>query len=95
MIEISKDEEIKIVQLYVKQKYTLRRIAKIYHTDHHRIGRILEKYKIKISNDELREDIIRVLTTFNWKEYLNCIAMRKIQQFHIIDVLKENVKDIE
>lgn len=53
------------------------------------------EYKIKINNDELREDIIRVLTTFNWKEYLNCIAMRKIQQFHIIDVLKENVKDIE
>lgn len=52
MIEISKNEEIKIVQLYVKQKYTLRRIAKIYHTDHHRIGRILEKYKIKINNDD-------------------------------------------
>lgn len=52
MIEISKDEEIKIVQLYIKQKYTLRRIAKIYHIDHHRIGRILEKYKIKISNDD-------------------------------------------
>lgn len=53
------------------------------------------EYKIKINNDELREDIIRVLTTFDWKEYLNCIAMRKIQQFHIIDVLKENIKDIE
>lgn len=52
MIEISKNEEIKIVQLYVKQKYTLRRIAKIYHTDHHRIGRILEKYQIEINNDD-------------------------------------------
>ena len=53
------------------------------------------EYKIKINNNELREDIIRVLTTFNWKEYLNCIAMRKIQQFHIVDVLKENIKEIE
>ena len=44
---------------------------------------------------ELREDIIEVLTTFDWKEYLNCIAMRKIQQFHIIDVLKQNVKGIK
>ena len=52
------------------------------------------EYKIKINNDELREDIIKVLTTFDWKEYLSCIAMRKIQQFHIVDVLKENVKDI-
>ena len=53
------------------------------------------EYKIKINNNELREDIIRVLTTFDWKEYLNCIAMRKIQQFHIVDVLKENIKEIE
>ena len=53
------------------------------------------EYKIKINNEELREDIIEVLTTFDWKEYLNCIAMRKIQQFHIIEILKENVKGIE
>lgn len=52
------------------------------------------EYKIKINNDGLREDIIRVLSTFNWKEYLNCIAMRKIQQFHIIDVLMQNIKEI-
>ena len=43
----------------------------------------------------LREDIIEVLTTFDWKEYLNCIAMRKIQQFHIVDVLKKNIKGIK
>ena len=53
------------------------------------------EYKIKINNEELREDIIEVLTTFDWKEYLNCIAMRKIKQFHIIDVLKQNVKGIK
>lgn len=53
------------------------------------------EYKIQINNDELRECIIKVLTTFNWKEYLNCIAMRKILQFHIIDILKQNVKGIK
>lgn len=53
------------------------------------------EYKIKINNEEKREEIIRVLSTFSWKEYLNCIAMRKIQQFHIIDVLKKNVEGIE
>lgn len=53
------------------------------------------EYKIKINDDSKREDIIRVLSTFNWKEYLNCIAMRKIQQFHIVDVLKDNISDIE
>ena len=53
------------------------------------------EYKIKINNEEKREEIIRVLSTFNWKEYLNCIAMRKIQQFHIIDVLKRELSDIK
>lgn len=53
------------------------------------------EYKIKVNNDEKREEIIKVLSTFDWEEYLNCIAMRKIQQFHIIDVLKSNVNGIE
>src|SRR5574344_1122752 len=53
------------------------------------------EYKIKIHNEELKDDIVRVLTTFDWKEYLNCIAMRKIQQFHIVDVLKREVPEIE
>lgn len=52
------------------------------------------EYKIKINNKEKREEIIRVLSTFDWKEYLNCIAMRKIQQFHIVDILKQNVDGI-
>ena len=47
------------------------------------------EYKIKINNESLKKNIIKVLTYFNWKDYLYCIAMRKIQQFHIIDVLKK------
>ena len=53
------------------------------------------EYKIKIHNEKLKDDIIRVLTTFDWKESLNCIAMRKIQQFHIVDILKREVPDIK
>lgn len=53
------------------------------------------EYKIKVNNDEKREEIIKLLSTFDWKEYLNCIAMRKIQQFHIVDVLKSSVDGIE
>ena len=53
------------------------------------------EYKIKIHNEELKDKIIEVLTTFNWKEYLNCIAMRKIQQFHIVEVLKKEIPNIQ
>ena len=53
------------------------------------------EYKIKIKNDFLKDEIIKCLTTFDWKSYLKCIAMRKIYQYHIVDVLKENVKGIK
>lgn len=53
------------------------------------------EYKIKINNERLKGEVIRVIATFDWREYLNCIAMRKIQQFHIIDVLKNSIKNIK
>lgn len=53
------------------------------------------EYKIQILNPQYKQQIIDVMTTFDWKEYLNCIAMRKIQQFHIIDVLRANIEGFE
>lgn len=53
------------------------------------------EYKIKVHNEKLKDQILDVLNNFDWKSYLSCIAMRKIQQFHIIDVLRENVSDIQ
>lgn len=53
------------------------------------------EYKIKINNVILKNKIIKILTEFKWKEYLNCIAMKKIQQFHIINVLKEQIPEIK
>lgn len=53
------------------------------------------EYKIKINNEVLKGRIINLITTFNWEEYLNCIAMRKIQQFHIIRLLKDNIPEIK
>ena len=51
------------------------------------------EYKISIS-EQYRDAVIEVLTTINWREELNCIAMLKIQQFHIINVLKKYIPDI-
>ena len=48
------------------------------------------EYKIKVDeNYPLYYEVIEFLKNFDWREYLNCIAMRKIQQFHIINILKE------
>jgi hypothetical protein len=52
------------------------------------------EYKIKIHRADLKDSIIRVISTFDWKEYLNCIAMRKIQQYHIVDVLRQEIPEL-
>ena len=64
-------------------------------------GKILQEgecysaeYKIKVNNPALRDEVVAVLSSFDWKEYLSCIAMRKIQQFHIVDVLKSKIDSI-
>lgn len=53
------------------------------------------EYKIQVNNPDLRAQIVEVLTTFDWRGYLNCIAARKIHQFHIIDILAEKVQGIK
>lgn len=53
------------------------------------------EYKIKVNNEVLKEDIIRVLSNFDWATYLNCIAMRKIQQYHIVDILRKEIPSIQ
>lgn len=53
------------------------------------------EYKIKVNNEKLKIKVIETLSNFDWKSYLNCIAMRKIQQFHIIDVLTAAIPEIQ
>ena len=52
------------------------------------------EYKIKVA-PEFREQVVEVLTYVNWFKELNCIAMLKIQQFHIINLLKKRIPNIK
>jgi hypothetical protein len=65
-------------------------------------GKILQEdekysgeYKIKILNKVLKEDIIRVLSTVDWKKELNFIAMLRIKQYNIIEILKKYIPEIK
>lgn len=66
-------------------------------------GKILEDHKhytkeckIKIHNDSLRNQIIEFLKTFDWETYLkNHVAMRAVQQYQIIEILKQNIQGIK
>ena len=51
------------------------------------------EYKIKIK-EEFRDEVKKILENINWFKELNCIAMLKIQQFHIINVLKKYIPRI-
>ena len=57
MVEISKEDELEIVRLYDVEKYTLRRIAKEFNTDHHRIKRILERNGVTVTGLKGRRQI--------------------------------------
>lgn len=52
------------------------------------------EYKLKISNP-FKQNVIDLLHNINWWDELNYIAMPKIQQFHIINVLKKYIPNIE
>ena len=53
------------------------------------------EYKIQIYNDKLKDKIIKVLETVNWKQRLNNIAMIRIKQYDIIELLKEQIPEIQ
>jgi len=52
------------------------------------------EYKIKIA-DEFKQEAIEILTNINWFDELNCISMLKIQQFHIINALKNRINNLK
>jgi len=53
------------------------------------------EYKINILNKNLKEDIIKVLSTVDWKLELNCIAMLRIKQYNIVEILKKYIPQIK
>lgn len=53
------------------------------------------EYKIIIHNSKLRDRVISVLTNYNWKEKIDRIAMRRIKQWQIVQLLKEQIPEIE
>lgn len=65
--------------------------GKILKEDEHYAG----EYKIKINNPDKKDAIINFLNNFDWRENMNCIAMRKIEIHHIITLLKENIEGIK
>jgi hypothetical protein len=66
-------------------------------------GKVLEindkkcagEYKIKINNLQLKDKIVDLFKTFDWRNELKFIAMMRIKQFEIIEVLRKYIPEIK
>lgn len=61
--------------------------GKILSDDEHYAG----EYKIVINNKEKKEEIKYFILNFDWNSYVKGIAMKRLKQYHIIEVLKKNL----
>jgi predicted RNA methylase len=53
------------------------------------------EYKIKIHNENLKSEIINVLKNTNWEKETNSTVLCKINQYHIIELLKREIPEIK
>ena len=66
-------------------------------------GRILSKddkryageYKITIHNEKYKDRIVEVLSKTDWKKEIKTVAMLKIKQYHIYNLLKREIPGIK
>lgn len=52
------------------------------------------EYKIIVNDYENKERIINTLENANWEEFIGFMTKPKIQQFHIIEYLKEQIPEL-
>ena len=52
------------------------------------------EYKIVVKNIDIKEDVVEFIKTFDWNGYITGIAMKRIKQYHIIEVLQEHFPDL-
>ena len=98
----SKLEDIKIIRQDAKDYDNLSFDLRMCYWGNGSAGKILQEgekysgeYKIIVNNLELKDKVIDVLSNVNWKQELDFIAMLRIKQYHIIDILKKYIPEIK
>lgn len=98
----AKLSDIKIIRQDSKNYDNLKYDLRMCYWGNGSAGKILQdgekysgEYKIIVNNLELKDKIIEVLSNINWKEELDFIAMLRIKQYHIIDILKKYIPEIK
>lgn len=52
------------------------------------------EYKIVINNEEKYDEIKEFILNFDWNSYVSGIAMKRLKQYQIVEVLQKNIKNI-
>ena len=52
------------------------------------------EYKIKVESLENKDEIIEFIKKYDWNNYISGIAMKRLKQFHIIEVLSDAFPDL-
>jgi hypothetical protein len=98
----SKLEDIKIIRQDAKNYDKLDFDLRMCYWGNGSAGKILHEgekysgeYKIIVNNLELKDSIIEVLSNIDWKKELDFIAMLRIKQYHIVDILKKYIPEIK
>ena len=51
------------------------------------------EYKLLVDDKyPMKRELVDFIVHFDWKGYLNCVAMKRLKQYHIIDAIKERFK---
>lgn len=53
------------------------------------------EYKIIVNNPKFKEKVVEVLSNIDWHKELKCIAMLRIKQYHINQILQKYIPEIE
>ena len=100
--KISKLKDIEIVRQDSKRYNNFEYDIRMCYWGDATAGKILSEgehysaeYKIKIHNKAIKDDVVNILSNINWHDEINSTAMLKIQQFHIINVLKKYIPNIK
>lgn len=98
----SKLDDIKIIRQDAKNYDILDFDLRMCYWGNGSAGKILQEgekysgeYKIIVNNLELKDRIIEVLSNIDWKKELDFIAMLRIKQYHIVDILKKYIPEIK
>ena len=76
--------------LYVK----LEKLSKFLYSENSEAKKVYGYLIVKPNGEKHFSEIVDFIKNYDWNGYIQGIAMKRLKQFHIIEVLKENFSNL-